>query len=509
MPGQREAQRPRVVGGGEDLDGGLVVPTAEARSAAYHAKPEIAVCSGADGGGLAQAAAQLDRLLPGGDRVASRSVRYSSTESASSRSARGRCRRPRGAARPRRTRRPPGARPSGTPRPPRRARSAGSGRRRPAAAAWWASTLGSPPTARARRSSPRAAPARRRARPRRGPPTGRSRGGTRRRGRAGRADRWRRAPRPSPSRRRARRAARRRRVRGRRTSSSRQCRAGGASPAVRASTASRTLSGSGDSGWARIWLTKNGLPAVRRCTSAGSSRCPSSERGDGGPAQRGQLQRGARPVRRPGRPGPGSADGRRRARRGTTAPSAAAASRSGGRGSARGRASPRRPSAGPRRRTRAGGRAGRRAPRRRSRAGPRCRAAGRRRWAQFARDVAQRAERAGRAQRVAHAPQRLRVARVRSTKARSRTVLPMPASPATRTTDAVPGGGPAARASSTSRGCSRSSSRTPRMVRATTRAAQWADPRSHTGRGARTQGRTWVRASVAVCEGVRAAELRP
>ena len=35
-------------------------------------------------------------------------------------------------------------------------------------------------------------------------------------------------------------------------------------------------SGSGASGWSRIWLTKNGLPAVRRCTSAGSSWWPSS-----------------------------------------------------------------------------------------------------------------------------------------------------------------------------------------------------------------------------------------
>ena len=160
-------------------------------------------------------------------------------------------------------------------------------------------------------------------------------------------------------------------------SSSRHRRASGASPAVRASTASRTLSGSGDSGWARIWLTKNGLPAVRRWTSAGSSRCPSRSVGDRGPAQRGQLQPARVRRARRGRRGQGGAVGRRRARRGTTAPAAAAAKRSGGRGTARGRASPRPPSAGPRRRTRAGGRAGRRAPRRRSRAGRRCRAAGR------------------------------------------------------------------------------------------------------------------------------------
>ena len=54
------------------------------------------------------------------------------------------------------------------------------------------------------------------------------------------------------------------------------CRSSGERPAVLAITASRTLSGSGASGWSRIWLTKNGLPAVRRCTSAGSSWWPSS-----------------------------------------------------------------------------------------------------------------------------------------------------------------------------------------------------------------------------------------
>ena len=58
--------------------------------------------------------------------------------------------------------------------------------------------------------------------------------------------------------------------------SSMLCRSSAVRPAVRAITASRTLSGSGASGWSRIWLTKKGLPAVRRWTSAGSRTCPSS-----------------------------------------------------------------------------------------------------------------------------------------------------------------------------------------------------------------------------------------
>ncbi len=85
---------------------------------------------------------------------------------------------------------------------------------------------------------------------------------------------------------------------------------------------------------------------------------------------------GERPVRRRGHRAPGSRGDRRPARRGRTAPAAAAAPRSGGRGTARGPASPRRPSAGPPPRTRAGGNAGRPAPPRRSRAGRRCRATG-------------------------------------------------------------------------------------------------------------------------------------
>ena len=118
------------------------------------------------------------------------------------------------------------------------------------------------------------------------------------------------------------------------------------------------------------------------------------------------------------------------------------------------------PSAGPRRRTRAGGRAARRAPRRRSRAGRRCRAAGR-----GPRGRARRAtSRSGPSGRgvlsESHMPHSgCAVARVRSTRARRRTVLPMPASPATRTTEPWPSAARRARSSSTSRGCSRSSSR--------------------------------------------------
>ena len=59
---------------------------------------------------------------------------------------------------------------------------------------------------------------------------------------------------------------------GAQASSSMLCRSSGARPAVRAITASRTLSGSGASGWSMIWLMKKGLPAVRRCTSAASRR---------------------------------------------------------------------------------------------------------------------------------------------------------------------------------------------------------------------------------------------
>ena len=52
-------------------------------------------------------------------------------------------------------------------------------------------------------------------------------------------------------------------------SSSRR-RTAGVRAVIRATTASRTLSGRGASGCATIWLTKNGLPAVRRFTSSAS-----------------------------------------------------------------------------------------------------------------------------------------------------------------------------------------------------------------------------------------------
>ena len=190
---------------------------------------------------------------------------------------------------------------------------------------------------------------------------------------------------------------------------------------------------------------------------------PVDERGDGRPAQRGQLQRGTRPARRPGRRGPGSADGRPPPRRGRTAPAAGAAPRSGGRGTGRGRASPRRPSAGPPPRTRAGGNAGRRAPPRRSRAGravPRSSAG----TDGPSSSATSRSGPSGRGVlSESHMPQSGGDP-ARSTKARSRTVLPMPASPATRTTEPWPAAARRARSSSTSRGCSRSSSRTPTIV---------------------------------------------
>ena len=85
----------------------------------------------------------------------------------------------------------------------------------------------------------------------------------------------------------------------------------------------------------------------------------------------------------------------------------------------------------------------------------------------------------------------------------------MPASPAISMTDPRPGEGLVDTLAKHFKGMLALQQSHQWIVGATTRAAQWADPRSHTGRGARTQGRTWVRASVAVCEGVRAAELRP
>ena len=215
----------------------------------------------------------------------------------------------------------------GRPRLPLRPRSAGSAGRRARPTAWWASTLASPPirssasiivTCRAG-SEP--------ARPRRARPSVRSRGGTPRRGRCGRAARWPRALRPcaAGTPRRASNAPLTA-VRERRTSSSSVPRLRWSEPAVRATTASRTLSGSGESGWARIWLTKNGLPAVRAVDVGGVEAVSVEQLGDGRPAQRGELQ--ATRVRRGDQVAEHRAqrDGRRRSCRGRTAPSAAAAS---------------------------------------------------------------------------------------------------------------------------------------------------------------------------------------
>ena len=201
-----------------------------------------------------------------------------------------RCLRRRTAARSRRRRRPRGVPRSGRPRPPRPARSAGSVATSPAAAAWWASTLGSPPIA-SSASIIAACSA--------GSDAGRGRLQDRGPGdlmtechpaslavdQAGGGQ--------HPDR-------RRRHVQriqqlpltgsGVQDSSSRPCPADGAKPAIRASTASRTLSGSGDSGWARIWLTKNGFPRSGGARRPASSPCPSSSVGDRRPAQRSQLE---------------------------------------------------------------------------------------------------------------------------------------------------------------------------------------------------------------------------
>ena len=467
------------------------------------------MCAGADRDDLAQLAPQLQRPLPRRDGIAQPVGEVQLRRTWPRAGRRGwRRRRPRGAARSRRRRRPPGAPRSGRPRPPRRARTAGPGRRRPAAAAWWASTLGSAPIA----SSASIIAA----------CSAGSEPGTVAPRIADRAISWRNAtPRPCRSIRPV--AASTPTVAvdtpsassssgptgsGVQESSSRQWRTGGANPAVRASTASRTLAGIGASGWARIWLRKNGLPAVRRWTSAGSSPCPSTSaatadrlsgvscsaararRGDQVAEDRAQRmvdphrvavgqhqQQGQR--RDPAGEEPHEVERRlvgpvqvlhhEHARAGTQGVEHRREDLVLGRGAAQQRGH-------------------RRAPAR-----PRRRAAAR----------------AGGACSASRTCPTAVALRARSTKARSRTVLPMPASPATRTTEPWPAAARRARSSSTSRGCSRSSSRTPTIVRATTRAAQWADPRSHTGRGARTQGRTWVRSPVAVCEGVRAAELRP
>ena len=241
-------------------------------------------------------------------------------------------------------------------------------------------------------------------------------------------------------------------------SSSRHRRASGASPAVRASTASRTLSGSGDSGWARIWLTKNGLPAVRRWTSAGSSRCPSrsvatADLLSGVSCSRrasGELTRSPR-TGRSGWSAPSasrydstSSSGSvaiRRARNRTRSSVASSAQCRSSTTNTRGRA--RRASstaekiscwaAVPRSRPATSGPSSCAT----SRNGP------------SGRGVLS----------ESHMPHSgCAVVRVRSMRARRRTVLPMPASPATRTTDPWPAAARRARSSITSRGCSRSSS---------------------------------------------------
>ena len=341
----------------------------------------------------------------------SRSVRYSSTESASSRSARAAGSSPTCAQREsRRTRRPPGARPHArTPRPPRRARSAGSGRRRAAAAAWWASTLASPPTASSasiiaacsagsapgatapstadraiscRNATPRPLPVEQaggRERPDRRPPTRRGPPSSALLTRSGAHDEQLEAV---PL----------RRARG---------------PPMRAITASRTLSGSGD---VRLGEDLADEERVARRAPVDVGRVepvPVEQLGDGGPAQRGELHAGAPREWRRDRPAPGCS--------GWSAPSVSRHDSTISNGSASMRRA--------RNRTRSSGRlvgpvqvlhdeharacrAARPAPRRRSRAGPpRRAAAGGDGGPELARDVAQRAERARGAQRVAHAPQ--------------------------------------------------------------------------------------------------------
>ena len=248
---------------------------------------------GADRDQVAEVPAQLHG--PGTrprSRRRSRSVRYSSPARASSRSARLAASPSPGvrAARARRTRRPRGALRTATPRPPRPGRSAGSVATSPPAAAWWASTLASPPTASSasiiaacsagsapggtasstaeraiscrnatpwpRRSSSPVAPSASDRRPRHGQ----------------RREHAPRSPRPA-----------------RRTAA--PTRAGPMGRARRSGRARRRArsSGSGESGWARIWLTKNGLPAVRRVDVGGIEAVLTDQLGDGRTAQRGEL----------------------------------------------------------------------------------------------------------------------------------------------------------------------------------------------------------------------------
>ena len=343
------------------------------------AKPESARVPGADRDDLAELARSSSARSAGRDRVVEPvgEVQLHRTGLEQGRPGGGVVGR-RGAARPRRRRRPPGARPSGTPRPPPRARSAGSGRRPRPPPRGGRARSGPPPTSsRARRSSPRAAPAPNRARPRRGSPTGRSRGGTRRRRRAGRSAR---CAASTPT------VADRHPERGEQLAADRFGCAREqleATPRRRGQRGDPGEHGVPDArGHRRVRLGEDLADEERvargpAVDSTGSSPCPSrARRRPTGSAA--SAAGGTRRARRPGRRGPGQRMVDADARRGRTAPAAAAAPRSGGRGTARGPASPRRPSAGPPPRTRADGHAGRRARRRRSRAGPRCRAAVRR-----------------------------------------------------------------------------------------------------------------------------------
>ncbi len=136
-------ERPRVVGAGEDLDRRPRRAARRARDRRRTRRSRRARC----------ARRRPRRVSPSSRRSSSacsraaiasrsRSVRYSSSDSASSRPARAAASSPVCAARSRRTRRPPGAPRTGTPRPPRPARTRRIRATSPAAAAWWASTLG-------------------------------------------------------------------------------------------------------------------------------------------------------------------------------------------------------------------------------------------------------------------------------------------------------------------------------------------------------------------------------
>ena len=67
--GQREAQRPGVVGAGEDRDRGVVVAVGRGQVGVVPGQAGDRGVPGADGGGVGEVAAQGDRLLAGGDRV--------------------------------------------------------------------------------------------------------------------------------------------------------------------------------------------------------------------------------------------------------------------------------------------------------------------------------------------------------------------------------------------------------------------------------------------------------